>query len=99
MNGNAASLGSVYDTGGSGWIHIKNNHILYQGHNQFAEFFGDAYKDENKVKELIENGAKYGQKIGSNGEYRYVESNSGKTLQLIIGDNGYIVTARPLKVP
>ncbi|MDI3506486.1 MAG: hypothetical protein PWQ69_466 [Methanomicrobiaceae archaeon] len=40
-------------------------------------------------------GAKYGQKVSDTGTYHYVEPNYGKTLQLIIGSNGYLVTAYP----
>ena len=92
-------LGTVYDgKGGSGWIHIQNNHIYYHGTNDFKKAFGDAYTDENAIKTLIEDGAKYGQKIDDNGVYHYVEPISGKILLLIIGSNGYIVTAYPLRV-
>jgi hypothetical protein len=98
VSGNGASLGTIYDNGGSGWIHIKNNHYLFQGHNQFAEKFGNAFTNEDKVKELIMNGAMYGQKVDESGVYHYIEPNSGKTLELIIGKNGYVVSAYPLKV-
>ena len=97
VSGNAAALGTVYDIGGSGWIHIKNNHFQYQGHYQFAEKFGAAFENEEKVKELIMNGAKNGQKIDTSGVYHYIEPNSDKSLELIIGDNGYVVSAYPLK--
>ncbi len=92
------ALGTVYDDGGSGWIHIQNNHIYYQGTNQFRDVFGPAYEDEDAIKNLILDGAKNGQKIDDNGVYHYVEPNSGETLRLIIGSNGYIVTAHPVTV-
>ncbi len=91
-------LGTVYDKGGSGWIHIQNNHIYYQGTNQFRDVFGPAYEDQDAIKNLILDGARYGQKINDIGVYHYVESTSGKTLRLIIGSNGYIVTAHPITV-
>ncbi len=93
-------LGAEEDFGGSGWIHIQNNHIVRQINgvvrNQFAEKFGSAYESENAIRNLIQDGAKYGQKINDNGVYHYVEPTSGETLRLIIGSNGYIVTAHPL---
>ncbi|WP_062396155.1 hypothetical protein [Methanogenium cariaci] len=56
----------VYDKGGTGWIHIRNNHIFGQDkngvvHNQFAEALKDtAYNDENLIKDLIMDCAKTG---------------------------------------
>ncbi|MCK9342516.1 MAG: hypothetical protein M0P33_01245 [Massilibacteroides sp.] len=84
----------------SGWKHIKEERdIIVQGvRNQFSDVFGAAYKDENKIKELIMKAAKDGQKVSNpkkNGLYEYTEPVSGKTLHLVIGSNGYIVTAFP----
>ncbi|MDK2891184.1 MAG: hypothetical protein PWR21_1816, partial [Methanoculleus sp.] len=91
-------LGTVYDNGGSGWVHIQNNHIYYHGTNQFRDVFGPVYEDQDAIKNLILDGAKNGQKINDNGVYHYVEPNSGEILLLIIGSNGYIVTAHPLRM-
>ena len=92
-------LGAVYDTeGGSGWIHILNNHIYYHGTNQFRDVFGPAYEDQDAIKNLILDGAKNGQRVNGNGVYHYMEPNSGEILLLIIGDNGYIITAHPLRM-
>ena len=91
-------LGTVKDIGGSGWIHLKNNHVVYKDVNNFADVFGEVYRDGSRIKELIMDGAKYGQKVNNDGVYHYVEPNSGKILLLVIGNNGYIVTAYPLKV-
>jgi hypothetical protein len=83
----------------SGWKHIKERRKIVQGEeNQFSDVFGAAYKDENKIKELIMKAAKDGQKVSNpkkNGLYEYTEPVSGKTLHLVIGSNGYIVTAFP----
>ena len=83
----------------SGWKHIREDHFPdLEAANQFAEVFGEEYRDENKIRELIMNGAKYGQKISDTGVYHYIEPSSGEILQLIIGSNGYIVTAYPFRV-
>jgi len=87
----------VKDVGGSGWEHIRHNHCIdtKPGGSDYEGKFGPEYADENKVRELISNGAKYGQKVDTD-IYHYVEPQSGKTLELIIGNNGYIVTAYPV---
>ncbi len=83
----------------SGWKHIREDHFPdLETANQFADAFGEEYRDENKIRELIMDGAKYGQRVSDTGVYHYVEPNSGKTLQLIIGNNGYLVTAYPFRV-
>ncbi|MBN1432880.1 MAG: hypothetical protein JW931_08930 [Methanomicrobiaceae archaeon] len=92
----------VRDIGGSGWIHIRHNHIITEEsgkvENQFANRFGSLYLNEEMIKELIMDGAKYGQKVNDNGVYHYVvPETDGKILELIIGSNGFIVTAHPLK--
>jgi len=96
-------LGTVRDIGGSGWMHIQNNHIVNKNANNelvndFAKVFGKTYRDESKITELIMEGAKCGQKVldpHKKGLYEYVEPSSGKTLHLVIGSNGYVVTAFP----
>ena len=83
----------------SGWKHIREDHFPdLVAANQFADVFGGAYRDENKIRELIMDGAKYGQKVSDAGAYHYVEPNSGKILLLVIGSNGYLVTAYPFRV-
>jgi len=79
----------------SGWKHIKEKHILDPRGNQFVKFFGQEFGTDSAVKELIMEGAKYGQKVNEDGLFEYVEPNSGKILHLVIGDNGYIVSAFP----
>jgi hypothetical protein len=57
--------------------------------------------DENKIKELIMKGAKDGQDISTplhKGLREYREPVTGNILHLVIGDNGYIVMAMPIKV-
>lgn len=83
----------LYDVGGSGWVHIMHNHVNNPSGNQFLSF-GPEYEETEKIKDLIMETAKYGVKITGN-VYHYVEQHSGKTLRLIIGSNGYIVTAHP----
>ncbi len=83
----------------SGWKHIREDHFPdLIANNQFADAFGPVYRDENKIRELVLDGAKYGQKVSSAGAYHYVEPNSGKILLLVIGSNGYLVTAYPFRV-
>ncbi len=82
----------------TGWKHIEEKHILDPEGNQFANVFGEVYRDESKIKDLIMEGAKESQKINDNGVYHYVEPNTGEILLLVIGNNGYIVTAYPFRV-
>jgi hypothetical protein len=86
----------------SGWKHIKERRdIIVQGErNQFSDVFGAAYKDENKIKELIMKAAKDGEKVSNplkKGLHRYTDPDTGFFLYVAIGDNGYIVSARPGK--
>ncbi len=82
------------DTGGSGWVHIVANHVSTPSGNQFYSAFGLDYVKREEVKDLIMAGARDGVEVGKN-RYRYVEPTSGRTLRLIIADNGYLVTAHP----
>ena len=82
------------DTGGSGWIHIVANHINTPSGNQFYSAFGLDYVKREEVKDLIMAGAREGIEVRKN-VYLYVEPTSGRTLRLIIADNGYLVTAHP----
>jgi len=83
----------------SGWKHLKERRKIVQGEeNQFSKVFGDTYKDENKIKELIMIGAKDGQDISTplhKGLHEYIDPDTGNILHLVIGSNGYIVTAFP----
>jgi hypothetical protein len=85
----------IYDKGGSGWAHIVNNHIENPSGNQFLSF-GSQYTDKSKIRELIVTGVKNGIEV-KNGIIQYLEPNSNKVLQIVIGSNGYIVTASKLK--
>lgn len=82
-----------HDTGGSGWVHIVHNHVNSPSGNQFLTFSYDYY-DTEEIKNLIMKAAQGGLPVTEN-VYHYVEESSGKTLRLIIADNGYIVTAHP----
>lgn len=90
----AAALGRK---GPTGWNHVKEKHFPNPQNNQFADAFGDTYQDENKIKELIETGAKNGQFLPTKGVYEYIEPVSGKKLHVAVGSNGYIVSAFPFK--
>jgi hypothetical protein len=54
------ALGAEKDIGGTGWIHIQNNHVYLNGVNDFKKAFGAAYDDESLIKELILDCAKTG---------------------------------------
>jgi len=82
------------DTGGSGWAHIVANHVNTPSGNQFYSAFGLDYVKREEVKDLVMAGARDGVEVGKN-VYRYVEPTSGKTLRILIADNGYLVTAHP----
>ena len=82
------------DTGGSGWVHIVANHVNTPSGNQFYSAFGLDYVKREEVKDLIMTGARDSVEVGKN-RYRYVEPTSGRTLRLLIADNGYLVTAHP----
>jgi hypothetical protein len=82
------------DTGGSGWVHIVANHVNTPSGNQFYSAFGLDYVKREEVKDLIMAGARDGVEVGKN-IYRYVEPTSGRTLRILIADNGYLVTAHP----
>ncbi len=82
------------DTGGSGWVHIVANHVNTPSGNQFYSAFGLDYVKREEVKDLVMAGARDGVEVRKN-VYRYVEPTSGKTLRILIADNGYLVTAHP----
>ncbi|MDD4455787.1 MAG: hypothetical protein PHI67_10835 [Candidatus Methanomethylophilaceae archaeon] len=82
------------DTGGSGWAHIVANHVNTPSGNQFYSAFGLDYVYQEEVKDLVMIGARDSVEVGKN-RYRYVEPTSGRTLRLLIADNGYLVTAHP----
>ena len=87
-------LGSVYDYGGSGWIHIQNNHIYYHGENQFAKAFGSVYEDQDLIKNLIQDCAKTGL-LDPEDPGTYWKKVNNRLLKVVVGSNGYIVTAYP----
>ncbi len=87
-----------YDEGGSGWSHIVHNHVNVPSDtpsgNQFYLSFGWEFAKQEKIKDLIMTGARDGVEVRKN-VYHYVEPISGKTLRILIADNGYLVTAHP----
>ncbi|KAF5082584.1 hypothetical protein DSECCO2_97670 [anaerobic digester metagenome] len=82
------------DTGGSGWVHIVANHVNTPSGNQFYSAFGLDYVYQEEVKDLIMIGAREGVEVRKN-VYQYRELTSGRTLRLLVADNGYLVTAHP----
>ncbi|WP_265581572.1 NosD domain-containing protein [Methanofollis aquaemaris] len=96
------ALGTVYDVGGSGWIHIRNNHILYLGKNQFVEAFGSAYEDENRIRDLIMNCARTGLQDPEDSVVYWERIDADHFMKVVLGSNGYLRTAHPVslgKVP
>jgi len=88
----------VYDEkGGSGWVHIVNNHINHPNGNQFEDAFGDAYKgDHNLIKDLIMDCAKTGL-LDPNNPGHYWKKIGDRYLIAVVGSNGYLVTSHPVK--
>ena len=87
-----------YDSGGSGWLHIRNNHVINPSGNQFEDAFGPNYVDEAAIQNLIIDSITSGEKTinGQNIWYVYEVPNSGgKKLSTLVGSNGYIVTSYP----
>jgi hypothetical protein len=87
----------VEDVGGSGWIHMRNNRVINPNGNQFLRY-GSKYADEEEIKALILEAARYGDKfVNSKGiwcKYEVPES-GGKYLHVLVGSNGYLVTTIP----
>ena len=87
-----------YDIGGSGWEHIRNNHVINPSGNQFKEAFGPNYADEAAIQNLILTSINEGEKIidGKNIWHVYdVPNSEGEKLSTLVGSNGYIVTSYP----
>ncbi len=92
------ALGAERDVGGTGWIHIQNNHVYLNGINDFKKAFGAAYDDENLIKELILDCAKTGT-LDPRSSIRYWKKiDEDHFLLVVIGDNGYLRTAYPLSL-
>ncbi|WP_214084342.1 PEGA domain-containing protein [Methanoculleus sp.] len=88
-------LGAGRDVGGTGWIHIQNNHVYLNGVNDFKKAFGTAYDDESLIKELILDCAKTGTLDPRNPVAYWKKVDEGHLLLVVIGDNGYLRTAYP----
>jgi hypothetical protein len=87
------------DVGGYGWEHIMHNHMYYGlPREHFDTVLGAAYANENAVKQLIYDGAKYGTQMGKPGYLYKIYDVPGTTRQIRIGlyDNGKIKTAYPV---
>jgi len=92
------ALGAEKDVGGTGWVHIQNNHVYLNGVNDFKKAFGAAYDDESLIKELILDCAKTGT-MDPRSPIRYWKKiNEDHFLLVVVGDNGYLRTAYPLSL-
>ncbi|MCK9342520.1 MAG: hypothetical protein M0P33_01265 [Massilibacteroides sp.] len=92
--GTAAGATSwVYDKeGGTGWVHIVNNHIINPNSgNQFLPL-GEQYANVELVKELIIDCAKTGT-MDPKDSVVYWKKINDRYLKVVIGDNGYLRTA------
>ncbi len=92
--GTAAGATSwVYDKeGGTGWVHIVNNHIINPNSgNQFLPL-GGQYANIELVKELILDCAKTGLPDPKDSVVYWKKIND-RYLKVVIGDNGYLRTA------
>lgn len=57
----------IKDKGGSGWEHIRHNHVIHPRGNQFLRY-GEKYADEAEIQNLIMYSMKNGEKIIKNGD-------------------------------
>jgi len=90
----------IVDEGGAGWEHIKHNRIDNPDGNQFLRY-GDKFESKQEVKDLLFETLDNGESVRIDGSqwYRYEVPNSGgKHLSVLVGDNGFTVTAIPTKV-
>ncbi|WP_292386594.1 hypothetical protein [Methanoculleus sp. UBA430] len=98
--GTAAGATSwVYDKeGGTGWIHIVNNHIINPNSgNQFLPL-GEQYVNRDLIKDLILDCAKTGTMDPRSSIRYWKKIDEEHFLLVVIGDNGYLRTAYPLSV-
>ncbi|KCZ70836.1 hypothetical protein ANME2D_02861 [Candidatus Methanoperedens nitroreducens] len=87
----------IEDVGGSGWEHIRHNHVIHPRGNQFLRY-GEKYADEAEIQNLIMDSTKNGEKIIKDGDMWYiyeVPNSGGKKLSTLVGSNGYVVTSIP----
>lgn len=87
--------------GGSGWVHIRNNHVVNPGGNEFSRY-GTKYTDtdpnyEENIRVLIMDAARDGIEFHQpKAIWRTytVPDSGGRILKVLTGDNGYIVTVK-----
>lgn len=84
----------VYDEGGSGWAHIRNNHVDKPSGNDFIKF-GDEYREPENIKDLIITAVEEGRRVERGDATWYVHRTDEGPVSVLVGNNGYIVTARP----
>ncbi|MDD3071962.1 MAG: hypothetical protein PHX88_12305, partial [Methanoculleus horonobensis] len=90
----AGATSWVDDKGGTGWVHIVNNHIDHPYGNQFVSL-GPQYADKNLIKELILDCAKTGLQDPRNPVAYWKKIDETHFVQVVIGSNGYLRTAYP----
>lgn len=86
-----------YDIGGSEWIHMRHNHVINPDGNQFLRY-GSQYADEEKIKDLILEAARHGNRfVDGKDIWRVYEvpDPGGEYLSVLTGSNGYLVTTIP----
>ncbi|AKB73460.1 hypothetical protein MSLAZ_0199 [Methanosarcina lacustris Z-7289] len=88
----------------AGWKHIFEDHIKSYNSidgNDFAKKFdpsGSNYRNEESIQNLIHEGVAKGTMDSSTGIYYYdVAPDCDKVLRVVVGSNGYIVTAYPFE--
>jgi hypothetical protein len=92
----------IYDKGGKGWLHIRNNHVINPSGNQFAQKFGLEFTDEERIKDLIFRSIEQGvgeKNVDNLGRVSYLyitEVQSGKYLRTIVNEVGEILTSHPI---
>jgi hypothetical protein len=90
----------------TGWKHIEEDHIKDLAYtdiskNEFAAAFdptGTNYRDTQSIQNLIIDCAKNGKPDPKNPIVYYKKVTSDKAIMVIIGSNGYIRSAYPIKI-
>jgi hypothetical protein len=91
------------DDAGAGWAHIRHNHMNKNGRTNEFKRYGDSYENPERVQRLIMEAIENGNPRvipRSDGRddlfYVYEVPNSGgETVSVLVGNNGFTVTAIP----
>lgn len=90
----------------TGWKHIEESRIEDLEYtdpvkNQFAKAFdptGVNYRDPDSIKNLVMDCAKTGVEDPNDAGVFYKRVTDKKAIQVVVGSNGYVVTAHPIEI-